>query len=352
MAKLTRDSIIRTYILALGENPFSSVSLSMVAKKLDVSKTALYRHFRSKDDLVAAAKERMDADAAFLTLRKEGESNEDWMLRAGRLLLERFRDYPHYAIALARLETEGYAFPLPLVGQDPDTLWRAAVAGDLIVTGITSGRIRSEDGLRSEIRFISRIVDDGLGLPYPSDCSWAAVGGKEIGDHPYMDAIDDVVRKYGFRDLTAKRYAEELDIAPSSLYCAFPSLRDMVEESIRKEARRYYGLLEKRMARVQTLSDAFAVSAVAAESYIAQQSLMAAWTDGVAGCIEASRIAVTFPAIARFCRQAEELHEGLGSLLLTLPILCMILTYGRKDVAIGSSRMLQNLFHGTKEIRT
>ncbi|MDR2783566.1 MAG: TetR/AcrR family transcriptional regulator, partial [Treponema sp.] len=64
---MTREDIITTAFDVWGRQFYQSTSLTAIAQALNVSKPALYRHFRNKDDLLNAMyRYFFDVYAAFI----------------------------------------------------------------------------------------------------------------------------------------------------------------------------------------------------------------------------------------------------------------------------------------------
>ena len=55
----TKEKIIQATLGLLRTNSYSSISLSRIAKEVNISKTAIYRHFKCKEDLETAIQERI-----------------------------------------------------------------------------------------------------------------------------------------------------------------------------------------------------------------------------------------------------------------------------------------------------
>ena len=55
----TKEKIIQTTFSLLKDEVFNRLSLSRIAKEVGISKTAIYRHFESKDALDAAIRDRV-----------------------------------------------------------------------------------------------------------------------------------------------------------------------------------------------------------------------------------------------------------------------------------------------------
>lgn len=59
MQRLDRDTVVATALELAGESDLDAVSLRRVAERLGVTPMALYRHVRSKDDLLDAMADRL-----------------------------------------------------------------------------------------------------------------------------------------------------------------------------------------------------------------------------------------------------------------------------------------------------
>src|SRR6201995_2825832 len=57
-----RDRILRTASTLFYQRGVRAVGVDLVVEEAGVAKTSLYRHFRTKDDLIAAFLEREDAE--------------------------------------------------------------------------------------------------------------------------------------------------------------------------------------------------------------------------------------------------------------------------------------------------
>jgi len=78
MSESKRDQLIQRALTVFYKDGFHAVGMDKIAKETGVSKTAIYKHFRTKDDLILA------------TLRLRDEQFRNWIIRR----IEEFADTP------------------------------------------------------------------------------------------------------------------------------------------------------------------------------------------------------------------------------------------------------------------
>ncbi|RFB05066.1 TetR/AcrR family transcriptional regulator [Parvularcula marina] len=69
MSESKRDQLVQRALQVFYQGGFHAVGMDRLAKETGVSKTAIYKHFRTKDDLILA------------TLRLRDENFRNWMIR-------------------------------------------------------------------------------------------------------------------------------------------------------------------------------------------------------------------------------------------------------------------------------
>jgi AcrR family transcriptional regulator len=80
MSASKRDDLVQNALKAFYQGGFHAIGMDRLAKETGVSKTAIYKHFRSKDDLILA------------TLRLRDEHFRNWLMRRTEALAEDPRD--------------------------------------------------------------------------------------------------------------------------------------------------------------------------------------------------------------------------------------------------------------------
>ncbi|SDS74216.1 TetR/AcrR family transcriptional regulator [Microterricola viridarii] len=101
-AKLSQDSIVDALLALAREAPRAEVTFRMLGAELGVAATAIYRHFRDKDELYRAAVDRLYAEA----LSRVDRAEPSWRLR-----LAQYSD----ALAATYLEAPAIGQLAPLV---------------------------------------------------------------------------------------------------------------------------------------------------------------------------------------------------------------------------------------------
>ncbi len=69
MSESKRDQLVQRALQVFYQGGFHAVGMDRLAKETGVSKTAIYKHFRTKDDLILA------------TLRLRDDNFRNWMIR-------------------------------------------------------------------------------------------------------------------------------------------------------------------------------------------------------------------------------------------------------------------------------
>ena len=62
MRPTKKDELIEKALLVFYDNGFHASGMDLIANKTGISKTSIYKHFRTKDDLIIAALKRRDDD--------------------------------------------------------------------------------------------------------------------------------------------------------------------------------------------------------------------------------------------------------------------------------------------------
>ena len=80
---LTKEEIILKTVNIWNENNFQDISLSPVAKALGISKPALYKHFRDKEELIVEIYEYFTAEYGIQSRPANGERPYDFEIVTG-----------------------------------------------------------------------------------------------------------------------------------------------------------------------------------------------------------------------------------------------------------------------------
>lgn len=274
-----------------------SWSLSGLAAHIGVSKTALYRHFKNKDELLAAMDaiivERLvssiedaepEPEAVRISVTRLLRSDNGILFR----LLQNFGMRPGYehllfeqlaaqsprvralrdsiiaspnskglSVALVKncvsILLAGVQLPASSCGRQTDSLAAAGVdSGDAFHTNLA--------GYQDEL--ISILGSGLFPLPVPSSArldeleALCTVGTTELGpSNRLFDAIASTVHEFGMENTTIGRIADKMGRAKSSLYFYFPNKDEMLLELVKTEIDRITSLCSERIFRGNTLPE-------------------------------------------------------------------------------------------------
>ena len=144
----TREAILavgRTLLLEKGVDGFT---LREVARAADYSPSALYRHFRNKDELVAAvAMEGLRVLGGFLMEIPENAHTDERLLGLGRAYLRFAHESPEYfSLVFNRLS-------LPATNWEHlvQVAWPFTLVVEAFVRGVREGRFRETEGQTADV---------------------------------------------------------------------------------------------------------------------------------------------------------------------------------------------------------
>ncbi len=269
-------------------------TLSEVAGRIGVSKTALYRHFRNKEEI----EEAMTGEFRETLLEAiEGQPGSGDFRSRFRAF---FRDHEGYLgffmirlFARASFDQEVYSFLVSRSGRMAAFNGWLAGAGEERRERIFAGALKTVvsvilasvpepeiEALQDELMAIT-----GRGLPeltVPTEerlaelDRLAAIRPGEITEETRIfEAIAGSIREHGIAGTTIERIAERMGMAKSSLYFYFPAKADMLDELVKAETSAILGLCEDRAAAGETLAEQlYSVMAVQANYLLAKPDLL------------------------------------------------------------------------------
>jgi AcrR family transcriptional regulator len=295
---LNRDRIVDAAYRAWGANLFSATSLNLVARELGVTKTALYRHFRGKEDLLNA----MEADfvsqmvASVVTplteeIRSAGADDRLEVTIAGyfRSILAFFEDRPYRFVffmrhlfgrdradgAVGELQRRHDVLLLEMIRGRSEMVARFVATTAIFWTtrhqreAIIRSRLEdepfrpAEEALSPET--VERLVAEGARLvvggfvpdPWKIDREMveriAWIQPEELpARHHVMDAITETVLEVGYAAATVERIAARAGLSKSGLYHYFSNRDDMLCRTIVETQSHFAGLARLRFAQLGT----------------------------------------------------------------------------------------------------
>ncbi len=289
---LTRKSITDAAFLEWGKSCFRHTSLSSLSKALGVTKAALYRHFRGKEQLIGAMEEEF-----LIRYRLAGETFRT--LAADRPFPEVMRIYADTIFRFFAGDPRQFGFYLYLTFTRPaeaDGEMRRLQAKnrELLARKIAEYRPDwNEERLHAATQFIMVIGGGLIVQKLDSEESFTAAELESIllrtgdivlhgfrGTGPYrepdadriealsridasemlppdriIEAISEVVAREGIWNASIDKIAGRLGMSKSSLYFYFENRDDMLRSMIEREQERKNELTRARLARCATLEE-------------------------------------------------------------------------------------------------
>ncbi|MCR5217970.1 TetR/AcrR family transcriptional regulator [Treponema sp.] len=259
----TKEKIISA-AFALYSESFSKASLSNIAKRTGISKTAIYRHFKDKESLENEMF-RIVYDSFFNVFKiYEKYMAEGQAEKAFSLIIEFVDKKTEYVTFYLLMNSETCQDNLIIEmkkrgSRSFDSLLNndgSINKLDFYITNIfslatiisfVSTKKKENSCTLSDQEFYQRVsvfILNGLGNTSPSISSIRftelenitrnAVSGLEAPDRIIV-ALNSAIKKYGSKNVTIEQIASELGMAKSSLYTWFSNKNEMFQKLIFKE---------------------------------------------------------------------------------------------------------------------
>ncbi len=284
----TKEKIINATFSLLKTQFFSTISLSKIAKEVNISKTAIYRHFENKEAVEIALKNKIFED--MLVLLRNVDDLYDSKDYDGCIcsVLRFIRQYPEYL-------NYGF-FSVSELGEDKE-LYQFRDAGirifntffdenhkikdfsfylkalfvivtmiDLMLSWFGScdhcpdvKKIRlSYDEYE---KYILKVIKEGLSFENPllEPAQLAKIDSlclESMKKLPPLDkklvALGNVVLKVGFQNVTVEAIADELGMVKSSLYTWFSDKQQMIKSLVSPEINMMLGCIVENVNVLQS----------------------------------------------------------------------------------------------------
>ena len=267
--KMVAADIINAAFRTWGDDMYMKTSLSTLAASLGITKPALYRYFKDKDELLgsmldcyiqahtkATAEvlpklESMSFRDGFAAYAKSMfnfySKNRGYFYFAARFLLE--RKHPFHERILSVVVAEAAAFTKVLHAQTELTEKQIEL---VLTTGYThllfwcellvgKNKIQFPGGIASGMQAMTDSLFDGFftGIE-PSDFHPGKIESAIDLDEselpksdPRIEAIMEVIAREGFHKASISKIAQALNISKSSLYSLFKDKREMLAKVMR-----------------------------------------------------------------------------------------------------------------------
>ncbi|MFP4209860.1 MAG: TetR/AcrR family transcriptional regulator [Alkalispirochaeta sp.] len=293
---LTRERIVDAAFHAWGRTRFMHTGIELVARELSVTKPAIYRHIRNKEELVHAMERdyQKQVDRFVVPALTERSTGTDALERLVRryfsAVLRFYETKPyHYVFYLRKLigKPDG-AYRLLVTrlselgtGTDEESVEvaRFLAASAFFWTTYHHRKALRFDGQEIEpfepegsvltgaerARFLdqaTRFALDGFAPDLADAIDMELVeriAGVTPGEIPEADriftAIAEVVREYGYADATIERIAGALGMNKSSVYHYFRNRDEMLTETILREQRSFADIASLRFRQLGNNSE-------------------------------------------------------------------------------------------------
>ena len=287
MAENTKERIIQAAFSFYRTPLFREISLSEIAEKVGITKAAIFKHFKNKDALSNALREKVYADISVVLCEMQEKYNNLQGDEALPLVIEfisKHQEYMNYILStLEEVSEDSFVLQLKKYGitllnniynadgtiKDLGEYFQSVfVSTTMFVFVIIRQNINEitclgedERSLKEFSHNLTRLICDGLNgkdarisvlrlTEIDSICVKSLEGLKEI-DRVLL-AIAKVVSKSGFSKITIDKVAKELGMAKSSLYTWFANKNEMVKTLIQSEINQLYGIMVENMQKMQT----------------------------------------------------------------------------------------------------
>lgn len=322
--RLSRERIIEAAFRAWGGRHFTNTSLNLVARELAVTKPAVYRYFKGKEELLEALRhdyaDRLDAE---LVAPLEAREEEYRDMPVGTAALERAaRVYVEGVFSFFERNPYHYAFfvryllgrPFERRPEFRDTVRRH---DELLMRHLPSPRVlryvastaafwttehyrrdvptgnpvqgvlfEPENLMLHETRRTSVIESISRRLMYgflPADhrlvdlelverTAWLTPEEIPVSDRVFS-AIEEVVQEQGYAAATVERIAERVGITKSSLYHYFQNRDEMLMQVVQRDQQHFASLARIRLQQIEHPEQQLYAFFVMIASYMAQHSV-------------------------------------------------------------------------------
>lgn len=278
----TRDKIIQSAFSFYDMLFFERISLSKIAAKAGITKPAIYKHFKSREDLENAMKSLILSDIAEIIKGCEKDKNETSILKKVIVLLFKKKSYFYFTLSnslefsidnfLIEIKKHGVSdLNLENIFDNYGSIVDIEIYKKII---FVSGTMIFFQGARDFILLDKNLQDSDESIQeYAEKLSSFIVSGglgqdiketdalrlsqldilcsKEIqslkAPCKFFTAIGNVVRRVGFSKTTIEELAKELGLAKSSLYTNFSSKKEMFEALKKEECLNLFHVIKKNL---------------------------------------------------------------------------------------------------------
>ncbi|MBQ0039137.1 MAG: TetR/AcrR family transcriptional regulator [Treponema sp.] len=284
--KNTREIIIKSAFSFYTRPVFSNVSLSMIASKAGITKAAIYRHFKSRDDLDNAMYNCVYEDlfGILKNFRAEKASNDSSIVEDIIVLLMTHREYVYYLISTCNdIVLDRFLLKFKEMGLSlfddiflPDgsvkdmEVYKDAVymACNIIYFQLVRNKMFDCMGMEDRYSDITiyasklyAFIKKGLGqdvselsafrlASLDKMCMTSMEGVAPV--NKVFESVASIVEEKGFQGVTVESVARGIGLAKSSIYSKFENKAQMIASLIHKEFEQMFEILNRNIQKAKS----------------------------------------------------------------------------------------------------
>lgn len=269
MKRNTKLEIIESAIKLKADNPLDNPSLQDIVTSIGISKAAVYRHFKNKQELDDEIDSVLNEDAArFFEIANQNPKDIAPIL----ILLANYcvKKNHHMRVLFIKVMKNAvlrskFCQLFTGKGYREDTIATIFMA-TLFGIHVEDLRITKKDVKENEIeKIVSHIItclDNGI-LEF-NDIDKNKIHkifmnsipkDEDIKEDKYLNALSDLIVKSGISSITIKNIALTLGQAESTLYSKFTTKEEMIRYTARKELKNLLLPLQKKMEEYDESSE-------------------------------------------------------------------------------------------------
>lgn len=282
----TREIIISSAFSFYTKPVMENVSLSMIASKAGITKPAIYRHFKNKQELDEVMVERVFCDIYSVLSKIEHGKGENFLgfIEDIMILLLTHKEYFFYLIStqvdfaldkvLFRFKKMGLSFFDHIFATDGSVTnmenYKRAIylGGNIMFFAVLRNRVTEKqnvfDSYSDVVSYASKISSffkNGLG----QETETLSVSRMATLDEICCDnmksvkpvdkvfvSISDIIKEKGFKGITVESVAHGIGLAKSSIYDRYENKTQMIGSLIQEEFESLYQVIEKNISHAES----------------------------------------------------------------------------------------------------
>ena len=291
----TKDQIVEAVFTLSEENLFDRISLSAIAEQVGISKAAIFKHFKNKDCLMAAAQDKLFDDIASLLLENQKLYSDIYISQEGlesaisRIIsffterkgylfyvVKKFASSPHFESVIA-IELQKRNVKRTLLSYDISDKGelqiidrRLYVLETYTIASLTFFLLSRTAYEKKGVKLLSvqqfseksgNFLLNGLGTKELSlteerktelDKFCILTADQFPPENRIFSAFASVLDQEGAAGITVEHIAEKLSMAKSSLYSYFKNKNELVLTLVTKELLNLVDVIEERQKYAMT----------------------------------------------------------------------------------------------------